>query len=73
MAVTSKKEILQLECRLPSIPWGFLVYLKCSFSILGFVFNLNRRSVDTFHKQRNWCLFVRLQEQVGWLLTLLPL
>ena len=26
---------------------------KCSFSILGFVFNLKRRSIDTFHKQCN--------------------
>ena len=31
----------------------FLVDLKCSLSILGFFFNLNRRSLDTFHKQRN--------------------
>ena len=35
-----------------------LVNLKCSFSILSFFFkilivNLNRRSIDTFHKQHN--------------------
>ena len=44
MAVTSKEEILQLEYRSSSI---------LSFFFFILIVNLNRRSIDTFHKQHN--------------------
>ena len=43
MAVTSKEEILQLEYRSSSILSFFFILIV----------NLNRRSIDTFHKQHN--------------------